>query len=153
MPRLQLTLVCPDGFDAHPSHYPQTAAHRASALTRAALLFRRQLKRGLMQPDATKEGPLCMDTWRWMFDCCRVPSPRSDWSVTYAAEGSMGNSGHIIVFRRGRPWRIDVAPHGQILSTEELHRQVLPFDVPSMQCNACSTCSLIHGMISLTRLD
>ncbi|KAF8512891.1 acyltransferase ChoActase/COT/CPT [Gautieria morchelliformis] len=111
------------GFDAHPAHYPQTAAHRASALTRAALLFRRQLKRGLIEPDATKEGPMCMDSWRWMFDCCRVPSPHSDWSVTYAKEGDMGDSGHIVVFRNGQPWRIDAAPHGHLLSTEELQRQ------------------------------
>ena len=60
-----------------------------------------------------------------MFDCCRVPSSHSDWSVTYAEEGDMGDSGHIVVFRNGRPWRIDVAPHGQILSTDELYRRVL----------------------------
>lgn len=67
-----------------------------------------------------------MDTWRWMFDCCRVPSPQSDWSVTYAKEGDLGDSGHIVVFRKGQPWRVDVAPYGQLLSTEDLHRRVLP---------------------------
>lgn len=109
-----------DGFDAHPPHYPQTAVHRASALTRAALLFRRELKRGLIKPDATKEGAICMDTWRWMFDCCRVPSPVADWSITYAKGDDMGDSGHVVVFRNGRAWKIDAAPHGKLLSTADL---------------------------------
>lgn len=63
-----------------------------------------------------------MDTWRWMFDCCRVPAPGLDWSISYAKEGDTGVNGHIVVFRRGRPWKIDIAPKGSILSTEELER-------------------------------
>ncbi|KAF8519035.1 carnitine acetyl transferase [Hysterangium stoloniferum] len=111
------------GFDAHPAHYPQTTAHRAAALTRATILFRRKLKRGELSPDATKEGPLCMDTWRWMFDCCRVPAPGSDWAVTYANYNDLGDSGHIVVFRKGRPWRVDVVADGQLLSTRDLEQQ------------------------------
>jgi len=53
-----------DGFDAHPSHLEQTPAARAAGLARAALIFRRNLKRGLLKPDATKESFLCMDTYR-----------------------------------------------------------------------------------------
>ena len=53
-----------DGFNAHPSHLEQTPAARAAGLARAALIFRRNLKRGLLKPDATKEGLLCMDTYR-----------------------------------------------------------------------------------------
>ncbi|GJJ10950.1 hypothetical protein Clacol_005179 [Clathrus columnatus] len=111
------------GFTPHPSKYPQSPAHRAAALTRAAFLFRKQLRQGTLSPDSTKEGPLCMDTWRWMFDCCRVPAPGLDWSVTYAKEGDTGDVGHIIAFRKGRPWRIDVTRDGRILSTEELEKQ------------------------------
>ncbi|KAF8576139.1 acyltransferase ChoActase/COT/CPT [Ramaria rubella] len=111
------------GFDMHPAHLPQTAAHRAAALSRASLLFRRQLKRGILKPDATKEGPLCMDTWRWMFDCCRVPASGLDWAVTYAKEGDLGDSGHIVVFRKGKVWKVDAAPHGQLSSTQDLQSQ------------------------------
>lgn len=29
------------------------------------MIFRQRLKQGLIKPEATKEGPLCMDTYRY----------------------------------------------------------------------------------------
>ncbi|KAG5647518.1 hypothetical protein DXG03_009455 [Asterophora parasitica] len=113
------------GFDAHPSHLPQTPAARAAGLARGAMIFRKNLKNGHLKPDATKEGPLCMDTYRWMFDCSRIPGPQGlDWSVTYAKEGDTGDSGHIIVFRNNRVWKVDAARDGRILSTAEIEQQI-----------------------------
>ncbi|KAF8239327.1 carnitine acetyl transferase [Tricholoma matsutake] len=113
------------GFDAHPSHLPQTPSARAAGLIRAALIFRQNLKRGLLQPDSTKEGPLCMDTYRWMFDCCRIPGSQGlDWSISYAKEGDLGDSGHIIVFRHNRVWKVEIARDGRILSTHEIEKQI-----------------------------
>ncbi|EPQ56572.1 acyltransferase ChoActase/COT/CPT [Gloeophyllum trabeum ATCC 11539] len=112
------------GFDDPPPHLPHTPVSRAAGLTRAAMLFRQRLKQGLIKPEATKEGPLCMDTYRWMFDCCRVPGADGlDWSVSYAKEGDTGDTGHVVVLRRGRVWRLDAAQNGRILSTGELERQ------------------------------
>ena len=62
-PLLSLTRAT-DGFDDHPSHLPQTALNRAANLVRAAMLFRKQFKEGQVPPEATREGPMCMDTWR-----------------------------------------------------------------------------------------
>ncbi len=85
------------------------------------MIFRQQLKRGQAVAEGTKEGPFCMDTYRWMFDCCRVPGPDGlDWSVTYAKPGDTGDSGHIVVFRNNRPWKVDLTDNGRILSTEEI---------------------------------
>ncbi|KAF9461247.1 acyltransferase ChoActase/COT/CPT [Collybia nuda] len=113
------------GFDAHPAHLPQTPVARAASIARAAMIFRQQLKMGLIKPDATKEGPLCMDTYRWMFDCCRVPGPQGlDWSVSYAKEGEKGDSGHIIVIRKNRVWKVEATQKGRILSTSELEKQI-----------------------------
>lgn len=53
-----------DGFDDQPSHLPQSPAGRAAGIARAALIFRQKLKLGLIRPEATKEGPICMDTYR-----------------------------------------------------------------------------------------
>lgn len=62
---------------------------------------------------------------RWMFDCCRVPGTEGlDWSVSYAQEGDAGDSGHLVVVRNGRFWRIDMAPQGQLLSTQALATQL-----------------------------
>jgi len=65
-----------------------------------------------------------MDTWRWMFDACRVPEKPSDWAVTYAKEGDNGISGHIIALRRGRVWKIPAVVDGRLISTWELESQL-----------------------------
>jgi hypothetical protein len=55
-----------DGFDRQPAHLPQTSAARAAGLARAGMIFRQKLKQGLLKPDGTKEGPHCMDTYRYV---------------------------------------------------------------------------------------
>ncbi|KAJ3516936.1 hypothetical protein NLJ89_g804 [Agrocybe chaxingu] len=112
------------GFDSPPSHLGQTPGARAAGIARATMLFRQQLKRGLIKPESTKEGPICMDTYRWMFDCCRVPGDGLDWSISYAKPGDLGDSGHIIVIRKNRIWKVDVTDNGRILSTEDIEKQI-----------------------------
>ncbi|KAH9851920.1 carnitine acetyl transferase [Lenzites betulinus] len=112
------------GFNQHPAHLPQTPLHRAASIVRAAMLFREQYKLGQVAPEATRDGPICMDTWRWMFDCCRVPGPEVDWCVSHAKEGDRGQSGHVVVLHRGRVWKLDPWQKGQLLSLEELQKQI-----------------------------
>jgi carnitine O-acetyltransferase len=60
-----------------------------------------------------------------MFDCCRVPGPQGlDWSVSYATPDDTGDSGHVVVLRHGRFWRLDLAPSGALLSTPAIGRQL-----------------------------
>ena len=89
------------------------------------MLFRQQLKLGQLVPEATKEGPICVDTYRWMFDCCRVPGQPADWSVSYAREGDRGDSGHVIVLRRGRVWKLEPWQSGRLLDVDELQAYVV----------------------------
>ncbi|KAL1748690.1 acyltransferase ChoActase/COT/CPT [Schizophyllum fasciatum] len=112
------------GFTAHPAHLKQTPAARAAALARAAMLFRQRWKQGKLEPDRAKDTAFCMDTYRWMFDCCRVPGHGLDWSVTHAKPGDTGDSGHIVVTRNNRFWKVPAAQDGRILSTEDLERQI-----------------------------
>ncbi|QRW17279.1 carnitine O-acetyltransferase [Rhizoctonia solani] len=62
---------------------------------------------------------------RWMFDCCRVPgTDGKDFSVSFAQAGDTGDSGHVVVIRNGRLWRVDAsAPDGGLLGTDELQKQ------------------------------
>lgn len=59
---------------------------------------------------------------RWMFDCCRIPGQDVDWNVSHAKEGDRGNSGHVVVLRRGRVWRLDPWHNSQLLGLEELQK-------------------------------
>ncbi|KAG8943133.1 Carnitine O-acetyltransferase mitochondrial [Tulasnella sp. 424] len=106
-------------------HLPQTAVSRAAYLIRAALLERRAYKQGTMLPEINRNDSICMDTWRWMFDCCRIPGLEgTDWSVTGAKPSDTGNEGHIIVLRRNRPWKMEVSKDGRLLSVAEIERQI-----------------------------
>lgn len=63
-----------------------------------------------------------------MFDCSRVPGPEGvDWSVSYAKEGDLGESGHVVVFRKGRVWKLEPWQNGHLLSVEEIEKYVSLF--------------------------
>jgi hypothetical protein len=49
---------------------PRAARYRAASLTRAAMLYRRALKRGEVPAEGTKETPFCMDTYRCVASPC-----------------------------------------------------------------------------------
>ncbi|KAJ2915465.1 hypothetical protein MD484_g4951, partial [Candolleomyces efflorescens] len=113
------------GFDVPTPGKYASSAERAAGIARAAMIFRQKLKQGLIKPEGTKDVSMCMDTYRWMFDCCRVPGPEGlDWSVSYAKAGDLGDSGHIIVIRKNRVWKIDACKDGHILSTADFTRQL-----------------------------
>lgn len=60
---------------------------------------------------------------RWMFDCCRIPGPEGlDWSMSYAKEGETGDTGHIIVLRKNRVWKVPLASNARIYSTDEIEK-------------------------------
>ncbi|KAH9977527.1 acyltransferase ChoActase/COT/CPT [Russula compacta] len=103
----------------------RAARYRAASLTRAAMLYRRSLKRGEVSAEGTKDTPFCMDTYRWMFDCARVPGTEGlDWSVSHAKVADTSGDAHILVLRNGHFWRLEAAHDGHILSTAELEAQI-----------------------------
>ena len=61
-----------DGFADPPNAQgmlgPRAARYRAASLTRAAMLYRRALKRGEVPAEGTKDTPFCMDTYRFVFN-------------------------------------------------------------------------------------
>lgn len=112
------------GFEPQPAHLPQTPAARAAAITRAAMLFRQKLRAGQISPDGVGNTPFCMDTYRWMFDCCRVPSIPVDWSVSYAGSPTpYGDLGHVVVVRNNRFWKLKAEVGGVVLGMKELMKQ------------------------------
>jgi carnitine O-acetyltransferase len=60
-----------------------------------------------------------------MFDACRVPGPGMDWSVSYAKPEDTGDAGHIVVLRRGRFWKLDIAKDGRLLGVDDLAQYAL----------------------------
>ena len=83
-------------------------------------------------------------TTRWMFDCCRIPGPEGlDWSISYSKEGETGNTGHIVVIRKNRFWKINAAFSGRILGIDELERSASRFFLLRIAENICTDNSSI----------
>ena len=56
---------------------PRAARYRAASIARAAMLYRRALKRGEIAAERTKEIPFCMDMYRYI-SCPRLGFPDFD---------------------------------------------------------------------------
>lgn len=60
-----------------------------------------------------------MDSFKYMFNNCRIPTKPSDVEVAY----DLTENTHIIVIRKNRYYFVDVVHQGQQLSTVELEQQ------------------------------
>ncbi|KAK0388709.1 hypothetical protein NLU13_4952 [Sarocladium strictum] len=94
-------------------------AKRAAAITTAVLDFKGQVDSGTLEPEYMKKLPICMDSYKWMFNACRVPAKPADHPVKYAPESNK----HIIAIRKNQFYRIEYEANGQQLTTRELEQQ------------------------------
>ena len=94
-------------------------AKRAAAITTSVLEFKRLVDNGSLEPEYMKKLPLCMDSYKWMFNACRVPARPADYPVKYPASEYK----HIIVIRKNQFFSIPYEVDGKQLNTSELERQ------------------------------
>ncbi|GBC01211.1 hypothetical protein RclHR1_00410038 [Rhizophagus clarus] len=96
-------------------------ATRAAAITTAALEFRRQVVNQQLEPEYAKGLPLCMDSYKLMFNACRYPSKPSDYEATFDPT----TNNHITVIRKNKFFILDLVKDGIQLSTAEIESQLL----------------------------
>jgi carnitine O-acetyltransferase len=94
-------------------------AKRAAAITTAVLDFKAQVDAGTLEPEYMKKLPICMDSYKWMFNACRIPARPADHPVKYAPESNK----HIIAIRKNQFYRIEYEVDGEQLTTRELEQQ------------------------------
>ncbi|KAH0534030.1 hypothetical protein FGG08_007365 [Glutinoglossum americanum] len=94
-------------------------AKRAAALTTAALEFKRQVDENTLEPEYMKKLPLCMDSYQWMFNCCRIPARPADYPVKY----NPAENKHIVVIRKNQFFKVAYEANGKQLNTTELEQQ------------------------------
>ncbi|KAI1130544.1 acyltransferase ChoActase/COT/CPT [Nemania abortiva] len=94
-------------------------AKRAAAITTAALEFKKQVDSGTLEPEYMKKLPICMDSYKWMFNASRVAAKPADHPVKY----DPGEHKHIIAIRRNQFFKIAHEVDGQQLNTSELEAQ------------------------------
>ncbi|KAI0523682.1 acyltransferase ChoActase/COT/CPT [Xylaria bambusicola] len=94
-------------------------AKRAAALTTAALEFKKQVDSGTLEPEYMKKLPICMDSYKWMFNASRVAAKPADYPVKF----DPNEHKHIIAIRKNQFFKIAHEVDGQQLNTTELEAQ------------------------------
>ncbi|KAK0556902.1 Carnitine O-acetyltransferase mitochondrial [Tilletia horrida] len=99
----------------------RTAPKRAAELLKGFLAFRRLVEAEKIAPEKTKAGPLCMSTYPWIFNSCRIPEKPEDFSIKYDPK----QNNHIAVVRNGYFFTFDlVHADGTELTAKEIEAQV-----------------------------
>ncbi|MGE3287099.1 MAG: choline/carnitine O-acyltransferase [Pseudonocardia sp.] len=95
-------------FLFRPSTEGQVA--RAASLVAGALHFKGLVDREELPPDTQRGVPLSMEQNRYLFSATRIPGVEIDTARTpYSAEHpGPSTERHVVVFRRGRMFRLDV---------------------------------------------
>ncbi|KAI0841829.1 acyltransferase ChoActase/COT/CPT [Hypoxylon sp. FL0890] len=94
-------------------------AKRAAAITTAVLEFKKQVDTGSLEPEYMKKVPICMDSYKWMFNTSRVPAKPADYPVKY----DPNEHKHIIVIRKNQFFKVAHEVDGKQLNTAELESQ------------------------------
>lgn len=66
-----------------------------------------------------KGEPMCMDSYKYMFNNCRMPKKPSDYEAIFDPV----NNNHVVVLRKNKFYVVDTFHNGKQLSTNELQHQ------------------------------
>lgn len=94
-------------------------AQRAAAITTAALEFKKLVVENKLEPEYAKGEPLCMDSYKYMFNNCRIAKKPSDLAASY----DPFKNTHIIAIRKNKFYFVDTVYNGVQLNTKELEQQ------------------------------
>ncbi|KAH9438983.1 hypothetical protein MCOR02_002566 [Pyricularia oryzae] len=94
-------------------------AKRAAAITTAALEFKKMVDSGTLEPEYMKKLPICMDSYKWMFNASRVAAKPADYPVKFEA----AQHKYIVAIRKNRFYKIEHEVGGRQLNTSELEAQ------------------------------
>ncbi|GAA6021226.1 hypothetical protein JCM10207_002580 [Rhodosporidiobolus poonsookiae] len=122
------------GFSRLPQASPSTAnppasdpAYVAASIASTALSFRRLIALGVLEPDLAgrtpADGELCMESYKWAFNACRIPAVPGDYAVKTSEDAREAQ--HFVVVRRGRFFSIPVVDEqGEEYGVEQIREAV-----------------------------
>lgn len=94
-------------------------AKRAAHIATSVLEFKKEVDSGNLEPEYMRKAPICMDSYKYMFNCCRIPAKPADYPQKYDA----ATHKHILVVRKGQFFKVLHEVNGQQLTTGELEAQ------------------------------
>ncbi|TIC65021.1 acyltransferase ChoActase/COT/CPT [Wallemia mellicola] len=105
-----------------PTSQPLSGTQYAARIAHYALQFRKTLFDGQLDPDfiGKDKSPLCMNSYRFMFDACRIPCKPADY-----VNVNRQKIGHVAVVHKGNWWSIPATTaDGTPLSVSELEQKI-----------------------------
>ncbi|GAA5900930.1 choline/carnitine O-acyltransferase [Sporobolomyces salmoneus] len=102
-------------------------AYVAASIAKTALEFRRLIENGILEPELagkTKEdGELCMESYKWAFNACRIPASPADYAVKVAENEKEAQ--HFTIVKKNRFYSVPVCDeHGQEFSVDQLRQAI-----------------------------
>ncbi|KAK7205506.1 acyltransferase ChoActase/COT/CPT [Myxozyma melibiosi] len=94
---------------------------KAAAISTAVLSFKTLVDTKQLEPDFMRKKPMCMDSFKWMFNASRVAAPGEDYSVKFSPENPEHQT--ILVIRKNRLYILPHEVDGKQLTTAELEIQ------------------------------
>ncbi|KWU47342.1 nucleolar GTP-binding protein 2 [Rhodotorula sp. JG-1b] len=95
----------------------RTGPARAAGLLRALLYFRRLVVTQQLEPEMARKTPLCMSSYKYLFNATRLPTAPSDTAKIYNPE----QHNHVVVVRKNKFYEVPVVDEsGEWLSEKEL---------------------------------
>ncbi|ORY66937.1 Choline/Carnitine o-acyltransferase-domain-containing protein [Leucosporidium creatinivorum] len=90
---------------------------RAAGLTRALLYFRKLTETQQLEPEMAKKTPLCMASYKYLFNATRLPTAPVDTARKYDPD----THNHVVVVRKNKFYEVPVVDEkGDWLSEKEL---------------------------------
>ncbi|KAF8746661.1 Acyltransferase ChoActase COT CPT, partial [Rhizoctonia solani] len=102
-------------YYVHVEQGKRSQAERAARLIKAMLPFRELTESGQLEPEKAKT-PLCMSSYKWLFNAARYPVKPSDTADKF----DPATNNHVVFVRKNRFYEVDVTG----LSTADLTAQV-----------------------------
>ena len=92
---------------------------KSAGLTRKVLEFMDTVERETLEPELIKGAPFCMESFKWMFNNCRVPGESRDYNLVY--DGSKNR--FMIVVSNGHIYKLQTHDEAtdSILQFNELY--------------------------------
>lgn len=94
-------------------------AKRAAAIATAVLEFKKMVDAGTLEPEYMRKLPICMDSYKWMFNASRVAARPVDHPVKHDPAVHK----HILVMRKNQLFQVAHEAGGRQLNTSELESQ------------------------------
>ncbi|KAL8290043.1 hypothetical protein RQP46_002982 [Phenoliferia psychrophenolica] len=95
----------------------KTGPKRAAGLVRALMYFRKMTETQQLEPEMARTTPLCMASYKYLFNATRLPTSPSDTARKYDPD----THNHIVVVRKNKFYEVPVVDaQGEWLSEKEL---------------------------------